>query len=126
MFECSIRITDLILFHFQVAELTLGKLFDCHSSFSFITLNFSQDLASLKNGCETENWYDWTGMTPIGEWGSLRLRIRYMDDLGKIPKLATSTCTVIFNLFYQTVMPAEEYSPLQELLLENEFHSGTH
>lgn len=42
-------------------------------------------------------------MTPIGEWGSIRLRIRYMDDL---------------------VMPAEEYSPLQELLLENEFHSG--
>lgn len=60
------------------------------------------ELSSLKNGCETENWYDWVGMTPIGEWGSLRLRIRYMDDL---------------------VMPAEEYSPLQELLLENEFHS---
>lgn len=60
------------------------------------------DLANLKNGSETENWYDWVGMTPIGEWGSIRLRIRYMDDL---------------------VMPAEEYSPLQELLLENEFHS---
>ncbi|KAG5672339.1 hypothetical protein PVAND_002472 [Polypedilum vanderplanki] len=60
------------------------------------------DLSSLKNGAETENWYDLTGITPIGEWGSLRLRIRYMDDL---------------------VMPAEEYSPLQELLLENEFHS---
>lgn len=61
------------------------------------------ELSSLKNGTETENWYDWVGMTPIGEWGSIRLRIRYMDDL---------------------VMPAEEYSPLQELLLENEFHSG--
>lgn len=60
------------------------------------------DLASLKNGSETENWYDWVGIMPIGEWGSIRLRIRYMDDL---------------------VMPAEEYSPLQELLLENEFHS---
>lgn len=37
----------------------------------------------------------------MGEWGSLRLRIRYMDDL---------------------VMPCEEYSPLQELLLEPELH----
>jgi Ras GTPase-activating protein 1 len=60
------------------------------------------DLSSLKNGAETENWYELIGITPIGEWGSLRLRIRYLDDL---------------------VMPAEEYSPLQELLLENEFHS---
>lgn len=60
------------------------------------------DLASLKNGSETENWYDFTGITPIGEWGSVRCRIRYMDDL---------------------VMPADEYSPLQELFLENEFHS---
>lgn len=60
------------------------------------------DLSDLKNGSETENWYDWIGITPIGEWGSLRLRIRYMDDL---------------------VMPVDEYSPLQQLLLENEFHS---
>lgn len=60
------------------------------------------DLSTLKNGAETENWYDLNGITPIASWGSLRLRIRYMDDL---------------------VMPAEEYSPLQELLLENEFHS---
>ena len=60
------------------------------------------ELANFKNGSETENWHDWNGMTPIGEWGSLRVRVRYMDDL---------------------VMPAEEYSPLKELLLENEFHS---
>lgn len=60
------------------------------------------DLSTLKNGSETENWYDLAGFSPIGEWGSIRCRIRYMDDL---------------------VMPEDEYSPLQELLLENEFHS---
>lgn len=62
----------------------------------------SIDLSTLKNGSETENWYDLAGFSPIGEWGSIRCRIRYMDDL---------------------VMPEDEYSPLQELLLENEFHS---
>ncbi|CAO1437957.1 unnamed protein product [Diamesa tonsa] len=60
------------------------------------------DLSTLKNGQETEEWYSWSGLTPIGEWGSIRLRIRYLDDL---------------------LMPYEEYSPLQELLLEQELHS---
>lgn len=60
------------------------------------------DLASLKNGQETEEWYQLTGMTPMGEWGSLRLRMRYLDDL---------------------IMPCEEYSPLQQLLLEPELYA---
>lgn len=60
------------------------------------------ELSSLKNGQETEEWYSLTGMTPMGEWGSLRLRIRYLDDL---------------------VMPCDEYSPLQQLLLEPELTS---
>ncbi|KAL5277801.1 RASA1 family protein [Megaselia abdita] len=60
------------------------------------------DLASLKNGQESEEWYNLNGMTPLGEWGSLRLRIRYLDDL---------------------IMPSEEYSPLQQLLLEPELVS---
>lgn len=49
------------------------------------------------NGEEREEWYALSGLTPMGEWGSLRLRTRYLHDL---------------------VMPAEEYSPLQQLLLE--------
>lgn len=60
------------------------------------------DLATLKNGFETEEWYQLNGMTPMGEWGSLRLRMRYMDDL---------------------IMPCDEYSPLQQLLLEPELSS---
>lgn len=60
------------------------------------------DLATLKNGSETEDWYPLSGMTPMGEWGSLRLRIRYLDDL---------------------IMPTDEYSPLQQLLLEPELAS---
>jgi len=60
------------------------------------------DLSSLKNGQETEGWYQLTGMTPMGEWGSLRLRMRYLDDL---------------------IMPCEEYSPLQQLLLESELYA---
>ncbi|XP_017781849.1 PREDICTED: ras GTPase-activating protein 1 isoform X2 [Nicrophorus vespilloides] len=56
------------------------------------------DLSSLGNGEEREEWYALSGLTPIGEWGSLRLRTRYLHDL---------------------VMPGEEYSPLQQLLLEH-------
>lgn len=55
------------------------------------------ELANLANGEEIEEWYPLVGMTPIGEWGSLRLRIRYMQEL---------------------VMPREEYNPLRQLLLE--------
>ncbi|XP_061379479.1 ras GTPase-activating protein 1 [Danaus plexippus] len=55
------------------------------------------ELANLANGEEVEEWYPLAGMTPIGEWGSLRLRIRYMQEL---------------------VMPREEYNPLRQLLLE--------
>lgn len=36
-------------------------------------------------------------MTPMGEWGSLRLRTRYVHDL---------------------IMPHEEYSPMKELVLD--------
>ncbi|XP_077291075.1 RAS p21 protein activator vap isoform X2 [Arctopsyche grandis] len=55
------------------------------------------DLSTLANGEEVEEWYPLSGITPIGEWGSIRLRTRYMHDL---------------------VMPSEEYSPLQQLILE--------
>ncbi|XP_072938428.1 ras GTPase-activating protein 1 [Epargyreus clarus] len=55
------------------------------------------ELANLANGEEMEEWYPLAGMTPIGEWGSLRLRIRYMQEL---------------------VMPRDEYNPLRQLLLE--------
>lgn len=34
------------------------------------------DLAALGNGEEREEWYNLIGVTPIGEWGSLRLRTR--------------------------------------------------
>lgn len=34
------------------------------------------DLNSLGNGEENEKWYSLTGVTPIGEWGALRLRTR--------------------------------------------------
>jgi len=56
------------------------------------------DMQALKSGTETEEWYHLTGVTPIGDWGSLRIRIRYLHDL---------------------IMPEEEYSPLKVLLLDN-------
>ncbi|XP_046678395.1 ras GTPase-activating protein 1 isoform X4 [Homalodisca vitripennis] len=55
------------------------------------------ELSSLTNGDEIEDWYSLSGMTPIGEWGSLRLRTRYLHDL---------------------IMPKEEYSPMQQLILD--------
>lgn len=54
------------------------------------------DMQSLQSGTEVEDWFQLTGVTPIGEWGSLRLRIHYLHDL---------------------IMPEEEYSPLKVLLL---------
>ncbi|EDS37732.1 ras GTPase activating protein [Culex quinquefasciatus] len=59
-------------------------------------------LCGLKNGQETEEWYPLIGMTPMGEWGSIRLSIRYLNDL---------------------VMPCDEYSPLQQLLVEAELNA---
>jgi Ras GTPase-activating protein 1 len=56
----------------------------------------SIDLAGLKNGQETEEWYPLNGMTPMGEWGSLRLRIRYLDDLGE---LQTPSFRSVFTQF---------------------------
>lgn len=34
------------------------------------------ELSSLGNGEEREEWYTLSGLTPMGEWGSLRLRTR--------------------------------------------------
>merc|ERR1712223_1504824 len=56
------------------------------------------DMQALKSGTETEDWYHLTGVSPIGYWGSIRLRLRYLHDL---------------------IMPEEEYSPLKVLLLDN-------
>jgi len=56
------------------------------------------DMTSLKSGSESEEWYPLRGVTPIGEWGSIRLKLRYLHDL---------------------IMPEEEYSPLKELILDS-------
>ena len=53
-----------------------------------LTVEFS----NLANGDEVEDWYVLTGVTPVGEWGTVRLRTRYLHDL---------------------IMPEEEYSPLK-------------
>lgn len=55
------------------------------------------NLADLESGAETEEWFPLSGVTPIGEWGSIRLKLRYLHDL---------------------VMPEEEYSPLKVLILD--------
>ncbi len=34
------------------------------------------DLNSLRSGSETEDWHHLSGVTPIGEWGALRLKLR--------------------------------------------------
>lgn len=51
----------------------------------------------IHNMLQSEDWFPLTGITPIGEWGSVRLRIRYLHDL---------------------IMPIEEYSPMLQLLLD--------
>ena len=34
------------------------------------------ELSHLKNGEEMDEWYPFTGITPIGDWGALRLKLR--------------------------------------------------
>ena len=58
----------------------------------------TMDLQCLKSGCDREDWYPLNGVTPIGEWGSLRLKHRYLHDL---------------------IMPEDEYSPLKVLVLDS-------
>ncbi|KAB7502503.1 Ras GTPase-activating protein 1 [Armadillidium nasatum] len=55
------------------------------------------ELDSLPNGEEVEEWHQLTGITPVGDWGAIRLRYRYFHDL---------------------IMPCEEYNSLKELLLD--------
>ena len=37
-----------------------------------LTVEFS----SLANGEEMDEWYPFAGVTPLGDWGALRLRLR--------------------------------------------------
>lgn len=46
---------------------------------------------------QVEDWCNLVGITPIGEWGVVKLKMRYVHDL---------------------IMPEEEYSPLQQLVLD--------
>ncbi|XP_042233634.1 ras GTPase-activating protein 1-like isoform X2 [Homarus americanus] len=55
------------------------------------------ELNTLQNGEEVEEWHPLTGITPVGDWGAVRLRYRYFHDL---------------------IMPCEEYNSLKELLLD--------
>ncbi|CAL4130451.1 unnamed protein product, partial [Meganyctiphanes norvegica] len=55
------------------------------------------ELNNLQNGEEVEEWHPLTGITPVGDWGAIRLKYRYFHDL---------------------IMPSEEYSSLKELLLD--------
>jgi len=54
------------------------------------------ELNTLNNGEEVEEWYPLTGITPVGEWGAIRLRYRYFHDL---------------------MMGSSEYQSLRELVL---------
>ncbi|CAG0885228.1 unnamed protein product [Cyprideis torosa] len=59
----------------------------------------TQELVDLGNQSEVERWFPLIGVTHMGEWGRIRLRVRFLRDL---------------------IMPLEEYSPLSELLLDRE------
>lgn len=42
------------------------------------------ELNSLQNGEEVEEWHQLTGITPVGEWGAVRLRYRYLQDFSLV------------------------------------------
>lgn len=58
------------------------------------------ELANLTNGEEMDEWYPLSGVTPIGEWGALRLRIRYNDmirlNLSNLGVQSRSSCIYFF------------------------------
>ncbi|GAB6026339.1 hypothetical protein CHUAL_012542 [Chamberlinius hualienensis] len=57
------------------------------------------DLSSLTHGNENEDWYHLSGIIPPlrEDWGSIRVRIRYLHEV---------------------IMPLEEYSSLRELIID--------
>jgi len=55
------------------------------------------ELANLTNGEEMDEWYPLSGVTPIGEWGALRLRIRYINHQ-VLESANTSFSYFIFSL----------------------------
>lgn len=81
------------------------------------------DLSTLANGEEVEEWYPLSGITPIGEWGSIRLRTRYTIEHKSVICICRLSLfmvirTFFFRYMHDLVMPSEEYSPLQQLILE--------
>ena len=60
------------------------------------------ELDTLPNGEEVEDWHQLTGITPVGDWGAIRLKYRYFHDL---------------------IMPCDEYNSLKELLLDPNLES---
>lgn len=66
------------------------------SEISEMTVEFSR----LNSGEEIEDWFQLTGLCPIREdWGSLRVRIRYVHEL---------------------IMPLTEYTSLKELIMNED------
>ena len=39
------------------------------------------ELSNVRNSEDIEDWFSLSGVTPIGEWGTIRLRTRYLHDL---------------------------------------------
>ena len=58
-----------------------------------VTIN----LQNLKNGQEVEEWHTLQGVTAVLDFGSIRLKVRYLHDL---------------------IMPEDEYSPMKDLILD--------
>lgn len=59
------------------------------------------DLSTLKSGSETEDWYQLSGLTPIGEWGSLRLKLR-SERIDRQPVLPRAHCLPSLTDTYMT------------------------
>lgn len=55
------------------------------------------DLESFVNGEEKDDWYPFVGITPMGDWGYVRLKTRYIHDI---------------------IMPDDEYSSFEQLILQ--------
>lgn len=71
------RILRLIShYYIKLMKLELLGLFINSVLFIEKMAELTVDLSTLANGEEVEEWYALSGITPIGEWGSIRLRTR--------------------------------------------------
>ena len=57
------------------------------------------DMNKLASGSESEEWFQLSGLTQVGEWGALRLRQALFLDIFLVPSLRLNNVTDDSEIF---------------------------